>query len=153
MVADPLLLKTLLVPVLQTIHVKSILMAEKAKEGFDLFCNHSPGLVLADWDMTLANGMDLTQKIRHDPLSPDRRVPVVLLTGDDTPMILMTQARDAGVTGFLLKPFSRDDLIKRMTHAMNDSREFIDCPAYVGPNRRRKQTPSYAGPFRRTTDR
>jgi DNA-binding response OmpR family regulator len=128
-------------------------MAQKAKEGFDLFCDHSFGLVLADWDMTLANGMDLTQKIRHDPLSPDRRVPVVLLTGDDTAMVRMTQARDAGVTGLLLKPFSRDELIKRMTRAMNDSRDFIDCPAYIGPDRRRKQAPGYAGPFRRTTDR
>ena len=153
MVADPLLLKTLLVPVLQTIHVKNILMAENAKEAFDLFCNHSSGLVLADWDMTLANGMVLTQKIRHDPPSPDRSVPVVLLTGDDTAVVRMTQARDAGVTGLLLKPFSRDELIKRMTHAMNDYREFIDCPAYVGPDRRRKTKSGHMGPFRRATDR
>jgi two-component system, chemotaxis family, chemotaxis protein CheY len=152
-VADPLPLKILLMPVLYTIGVKNFLTAGNAKEGFDLFCKHSPDLVLADWDMALLSGIELTQKIRHAPLSPDHRMPVILLTGDETAMVRMTQARDAGVTQLLLKPFSASELIEAITHAMTDPREFIDSPTYIGPDRRQDVLPGYdAGPPRRATD-
>jgi len=151
-VADPLPLKTLLMPVLDTIGVNNILTALDAEEGFDLFYQHSPDLVLADWDMTLSNGLDLTQKIRRAPLSPDYRTPVILLAGDETAGVRMTQALDAGVTQLLLKPFSASELIEAITHAMNP-REFIqDFLTYIGPDRRQDVMPGYAGPPRRATD-
>ena len=152
-VADPLPLKILLMPVLYTIGVKNFLTAGNAKEGFDLFCKHSPDLVLADWDMALLSGIELTQKIRHAPLSPDHRMPVILFTGDETAMVRMTQARDAGVTQLLLKPFSASELIEAITHAMNDPREFIDFPNYIGPDRRQDVLPGYSGSPRRVADR
>jgi CheY-like chemotaxis protein len=153
-VADPLPLKTLLMPVLDTIGVKNILTARDAREGFDLFCKHSPDLVLADWDMALLSGLDLTQKIRRASLSPDYRTPVILLTGDETPRVRMTQALDAGVTQLLLKPFSASELIEAITHAMNDPRKFIiDFLTYIGPDRRQDMLPGYSGPPRRAIDR
>ena len=152
-VADPLPLKTLLMPVLDTIGVNNILTALDAEEGFDLFYQHSPDLVLADWDMTLSNGLDLTQKIRRAPLSPDYRTPVILLAGDETAGVRMTQALDAGVTQLLLKPFSASELIEAITHAMNPREFIIDFLTYIGPDRRRKPLPGYTGSLRRETDR
>ena len=152
-VADPLSLKTLLMPVLDTIGAKNILTAWDAREGFGLFCKHSPDLVLADWDMARLSGLDLTQMIRRAPLSPDYRTPVILLTGDETAAVRMTQALDAGVTQLLLKPFSASELIEAITHAMNDPREFIDFPNYIGPDRRQDVLPGYSGSPRRVADR
>ena len=152
-VADPLPLKTLLMPVLDTIGVKNILTARDAREGFDLFCKHSPDLVLADWDMALLSGLDLTQKIRRASLSPDYRTPVILLTGDETAAVRMTQALDAGVTQLLLKPFSASELIEAITHAMNPREFIIDFLTYIGPDRRQDVMPGYAGLPRRATDR
>ena len=151
-IADPLPLKTLLLPVLDTIGVKNILTAQDTREGFDLFRIHRPGLVLADWDMALLSGMDLTQMIRRAPLSPDYKTPVILLTGDETTAVRMTQARDAGVTQLLLKPFSASELIEAITHAMNPREFIIDFLTYIGPDRRQEVLPGYAGPLTRATD-
>jgi predicted DNA-binding ribbon-helix-helix protein/ActR/RegA family two-component response regulator len=151
-VADPLPLKTLLMPVLDTIGVKNILTARDAREGFGLFCKHSPDLVLADWDMARLSGLDLTQMIRRAPLSPDYRTPVILLTGDETAAVRMTQALDAGVTQLLLKPFSASELIEAITHAMNPREFIIDFLTYIGPDRRQEVLPGYAGPLTRATD-
>jgi predicted DNA-binding ribbon-helix-helix protein/CheY-like chemotaxis protein len=151
-IADPLPLKTLLLPVLDTIGVKNILTAQDTREGFDLFRIHRPGLVLADWDMALLSGLDLTQMIRRAPLSPDYKTPVILLTGDETAGVRMTQARDAGVTQLLLKPFAASELIGAITHAMNPREFIIDFLTYIGPDRRQDVMPGYAGLPRRATD-
>jgi len=152
-VADPLPLKTLLMPVLDTIGVKNILTAQDAREGFGLFCKNFPDIVLADWDMAWLSGLDLTQMIRRAPLSPDYRTPVILLTGDETAAVRMNQARDAGVTQLLLKPFFASELIEAITHAMNPREFIIDFLTYIGPDRRRKPLPGYTGSLRRETDR
>jgi two-component system chemotaxis response regulator CheY len=144
-VADSLPLKKLLVSVLKTNGMKNILAAENGQEGFLLFCNHSPSVVLADWDMVSMSAMELTQKIRHDSQSPNRKTPVVLIASGIAARTHITETRDAGVTAFVLKPFSANDLVECITHVINDAREFINCPAYFGPSRRRKTKFVYTG--------
>ena len=152
-VADPLPLKILLLPVLGTIGVNNILTSGNATEGVDLFFRHSPDLVLADWYMALSNGIELTKKIRRVSSFPKHRTPVILMTGDETAPSAMTQAQDAGATGLLLKPFSAEDLIKLISITMSDTREFIENPGFIGPDRRKKILPDPAGPLRRRDDR
>jgi two-component system chemotaxis response regulator CheY len=145
-VADPLPLKTLLLPLLDTIGVKNILTARDAREGFDLFRIHRPDLVLAERDMPRSSGIHLTQMIRRAPLSPDYRTPVILLTGDERAGIRMTQARDAGVTQLLRKPFSASELIEAITRSANDPREFIrNFLTYIGPDRRQRRVARLRG--------
>ena len=152
-VADSLPLTGLIFSVLRTLRVATVLTAGTGDEGFGLFCKHSPDLVLADWDMARLSGLDLTQMIRRAPLSPDYRTPVILLTGDETAAVRMTQTRDAGVTQLLLKPFSASELIEAITRAMNPREFIIDFLTYIGPDRRQDVLPSYAGPPRRAIDR
>jgi CheY-like chemotaxis protein len=152
-VADSLPLKGLIFSVLRTLRVATVLTAGTGDEGFDLFCIHRPGLVIAEWKMKQTSGLDLTQKIRHNSLSPDRTVPVILTTEANAAMAQIIRARNAGVTGLVAMPVSTNELIKRITHAMTDRREFIDFPTYVGSDRRRKPLPGYSGPPRRAADR
>ena len=49
----------------------------------------------------------------------------------------------AGVSGLVLRPFSSNDLLKHVTHVMGESQDFIDGPAYSGPDRRQKKGPDY----------
>ena len=151
-VADPLPLKILLLPVLNAIGVNNILAAGNAVEGFDLFFRHSPDIVLADWFMALSNGIELTKKIRRVSSSPLHRTPVILMTGDETAPSAMTQAQDAGATGLLLKPFSAADLINIISIARADNRAFIEDPGFIGPDRRKKILPRHAGQLRRRND-
>jgi hypothetical protein len=61
-------------------------------------------------------------------------------------------ARDMGVTEFLAKPFTANDLAKRLTHVINAPRDFILSADYFGPCRRRRRNSEFTGPLRRIAD-
>lgn len=151
-VADPLPLKMLIMPVLDEIGVRNIVSAVNVREGFNLFRRHAPTLVIVDWDMTQSTGVDLIRMIRRDATSPNQKAPAILLANHETAEKRVTPARDLGANGFLIKPFTAADLRKQIASALNDPREFIVSQQFVGPNRREQAAAAYDGPFRRTSD-
>lgn len=60
-------------------------------------------LVMIDWKMPEMDGLEVTRRIRHE-VGPD--IPVIILTAYDWSEI-EREARKAGVTAFLAKPFYR----------------------------------------------
>lgn len=150
-VDDTLSMRNLIVSVLEALNVGKVLQASNGEQGYGLFCQHNPDIVLADWLMEPTNGIELTQKIRNDVNSPNRMVPIILITGYSArPRV--EEARDSGVTEFLVKPFAAVDLTRRLQHVINNPRNFIDYNGYFGPDRRRKADESYSGPKRRHDD-
>lgn len=152
-VAESPQLRRLVVSALQSHRIKIVLESGAGQEGFLMFCEKSPGLVLADWETGTMSGIELTRRIRSDQQSPDRRVPVILMLANNTSIEHINDARNAGVTGLLLKPFSSGDLIKHIHYAVDDRREFIEAANYTGPDRRTKPLTDYTGPMRRETDK
>ena len=126
----------------------NIHMATDAEDGFRSYCKHNPDIVITDWLMEPFDGIELTRKIRTEKISPNKFVPVVLMTGYSHKMRVM-QARDAGVTEFLVKPFRAVDLYKRIEQLVEKPRKFVDTGEFFGPDRRRKKPDGYHGPFRR----
>ena len=53
--------------------------------------------------------------------------------------VFVTEARDAGVNEFLIKPFSVDGLKRRIIATVNNPRDFIEVESYFGPDRRRTE--------------
>lgn len=141
----------IMVAVLETIGIGRILTASHGKRGFEVFCKEAPDIVLTDWHMEPPDGIELTRQIRTHALSPNRMTPVIMITGFST-LDRIGRARDAGVTEFIIKPFSANDLAKRLAHVINKPRDFIDAPGFFGPDRRRRAVEGYAGPFRRERD-
>jgi len=90
--------------------------------------------------------------IRRDATSPNQKAPVILLANHETATKRVTPARDLGANGFLLKPFTADDLRTQIAAAVEDRREFIVSQQFVGPNRREQTVPGYDGPRRRAAD-
>ncbi len=82
----------------------NIVTAHDGKTALDLVRSARPALVLLDWHMPGADGMEVTRALRGDAEAAVRDVPVVLITGrtgaDDT-----ATGFDAGVTDYLTKPF------------------------------------------------
>lgn len=152
-VAESAQLRRLVISALQAHRIKIVLESGTGQEGFLMFCDRSPGLVLTDWETGTMSGIELTRKIRSDSASPNRTVPVILMLANNTSIEHIADARSAGVTGLLLKPFSAGDLIKHIHYALDDRREFIETPQYTGPDRRTKPLPDYAGPMRRAADK
>ena len=141
----------LIVSVLESLGVGHVYSADNGERGFETFKRVNPDIVISDWHMKPMTGIDLALEIRKNPISPNRTVPMVLVTGYSA-MSRVAEARDAGVTEFLIKPFSANDLAKRIAYVINKPRDFIDCSSYFGPDRRRRALPGYAGPFRRQVD-
>ena len=151
-VEDTAPMRELIVSVLETLGIGRIYTAADGEKGFDTFCRKQPDIVIADWHMEPLNGIELTLKIRKDSQSPNRMVPVILVTGYSA-LIRVAQARDAGVTEFMVKPFSANDMAKRIAYVINKPRDFIESTDYFGPDRRRRRDPTYRGPMRRHDDK
>jgi len=139
--------KTLLL----TFGVGEVLTAKNGDEGFRIFCKENPDLIIADWMMEPTDGISMTRRIRNDALSPNHFVPVILMTGFSEKKRVF-QARDSGVTEFLVKPFTARDLYKRISQIIERPRQFIRSEEFFGPDRRRKADPIYKGPLKRDSD-
>lgn len=153
-VEDTQPMQKLLVSVLEALGIKNVQTSTNGQDAYRAFCQYGHDIVLSDWQMSPMDGIELTRVIRKNHLSPNRLVPVILITGYSAwPRV--EEARDAGVTEFLVKPFTAHDLARRVAHVINKPRDFIETQDFFGPDRRRRSedVPGYAGPHRRTEDR
>ena len=130
---------------------REIYTAEDGDEGFELFCRHNPDLVISDWMMKPTNGIEMAHKIRQNDKSPNKYVPIILLTGFSQKKRVI-EARDNGITEFIVKPFKAGDLYKRIENIVEAPRKFIESEDFFGPDRRRRRNPDFRGPLKRETD-
>ena len=63
------------------------------------------------------------------------------------------KARDAGITEFLVKPFTSEDLYKRVHQIIEKPRQFVESDGFFGPDRRRRVDDNFKGPAKRETDK
>ncbi|MGZ9097127.1 MAG: response regulator [Micavibrio sp.] len=131
---------------------KNVHTASNPEEGFDKFCDTNPDLVITDWLMEPFDGIELTRRIRTDPKSPNQFVPIILMTGYSAKIRVM-EARDKGVTEFMVKPFSAKDLYARIEQLVEKPRKFVHSKAFFGPDRRRRKIDDYEGPRRRGSEK
>ena len=83
------------------------------------------------------DGVAFTRKLRGDATCQNRLVPVIMMSAaPDAKRI--ADARDAGVTQFLRKPFVAHQLQSRLANIEANPRGFIEAREYAGPDRRRK---------------
>ncbi len=153
-VEDTQPMQKLLISVLEALGIKNIQSCANGQDGLRAFHRSNHDIILSDWQMDHMDGIELTRQIRTSALSPNRMVPVILITGYSAwPRVM--EARDAGVTEFLVKPFTAHDIARRIAHVINKPRDFIDTQDFFGPDRRRRRADDveYRGPMRRIEDR
>lgn len=137
---------------LETFGIGKVLEAEEGETGFKIFQEENPDIVILDWIMEPIDGIALTKRIRTDSGSQNQFVPIIMMTGFSEKRHVTT-ARDAGVTEYVVKPFSAHDLYRRIVQLIERPRQFIRTETYFGPDRRRKIDDAYAGPLRRVSDK
>jgi two-component system, chemotaxis family, chemotaxis protein CheY len=94
-----------------------VIEAGDGAEGYAKATSNTVHAVLTDLNMPVLNGIEFIRKYRQHPAS--KGVPIILLTteSDDE---LKRQAKEAGATGWIVKPFKQDQLlaiIKKVTGA------------------------------------
>lgn len=89
-----------------------------AKDGFeaiDVINDKTPSLVLVDLEMPKMNGLELTEHLRAREATRD--LPVIMITSRTTEKH-RALARSAGVSNYVMKPFSEDELLEIIREEM-----------------------------------
>jgi len=93
--------------------------AVDGQDGLEKALTEPPDIVLTDYDMPRKNGFELTLALRRDLTTRD--VPVVMLSARDSKRD-QAQMRAAGLTSYLVKPFSTDKCIAIVERVLAEKR-------------------------------
>jgi CheY-like chemotaxis protein len=117
----------------------------------ELIAKGGVDLCLIEGNLPDMSGFDLVKWVRRLSDPKIRFIPIILLTGY-TKANAVTQARDCGANLVVKKPVSPQILFDRIAWVAKGDRPFIECEAYVGPDRRFKHIGPPDGIGRRGTD-
>ncbi len=92
-------------------------LANDGEEGIARFREDPPDVVITDINMPKLDGFGVINAIRGGDRSA--RVPILVLTTESSPH-LKSRARDAGATGWLVKPFEDDALVSVIRRVAGD---------------------------------
>ena len=132
---------------LEVTRVRSVTSVARAR---NVLRGEPVDIIITEYHMEPENGIDLIDWLRTSTDSPDRMVPIIMLTANSEEEYVM-RARDRGVTEFLAKPFNVEGLYRRLVSVIARPRAFVNIDNYFGPDRRRRQV-EFGGPDRRRND-
>ena len=95
-----------------------VVEAADGEEALEYARGHSVDLVLADVNMPRMNGITLVANLRTLP--GYRLTPLLLLTTESSPQSKQ-QGKQAGATGWMLKPFHPDQLLATLDRVLSGS--------------------------------
>ena len=137
-VDDQDFIRSLLRHILGVLGCTNITDVADGEAAWEVIQDSAPDLLIVDWEMQPMDGIELVKKIRNDAHSPDRFMPIVMLTAhSERPRIIA--ARDVGVNEFVMKPISAKTLFSRLNAVIEHPRRFVRTGEYFGPDRRRKR--------------
>jgi two-component system, chemotaxis family, chemotaxis protein CheY len=131
---------------------RDVYEAEDGAAGLEAFSHFMPDIVLTDWAMPIFDGLELAQMIRQPGANANPFAPIIMLTAHSEKQRVV-EARDAGITEFMVKPISAKSLYQRIANVVANPRPFIKTKTYFGPDRRRNVNSNYVGPERRKSAR
>ena len=96
--------------------------------------------LITEWNVRDIDGISLINQIRRDTASSNPLLPILMLTGraEHTDVAI---ARDTGINEYVVKPFSAKTIYSRLERLIEQPRQFIAAPTFVGPDRRHKGSP------------
>ena len=106
------------------------LAAGSVEEARTLLADNAPDLILLDWMLPGASGLDFAQQLRRDDTT--RELPVIMLTARDAEED-MIRGLEGGVDDYLTKPFSTRELVARIKTVLRRSGASEEAPITIGP--------------------
>ncbi|GLY71831.1 ANTAR domain-containing response regulator [Actinoallomurus iriomotensis] len=108
--------------------------AGDGESAIRLTAEHVPDLVILDVKMPILDGISAAERI-----AVDRVAPVVILTAFSQ-RELVERAREAGAMAYLVKPFTKADLVPAIEMAVSRFQEIKSLEAEVGTLEERLET-------------
>jgi CheY-like chemotaxis protein len=102
---------------------------KSAKLALERLEDIRPDIILLDIEMPDMTGFEALEALRDNSVNPS--VPVIFVTSHMAPEFIK-QAMDAGVDGYVVKPFNPDVLIKRIDSVIAEFRAARSLPEKAG---------------------
>ncbi len=99
--------------ILRSLQAVGVTEVTEAQDGAEAVTQFAPGkfdMVLTDWNMPGKSGLEVVEDIR----SRDAKVPILMVT-TEAEKARVVQAIQAGVSDYLVKPFTADTLREKLT--------------------------------------
>jgi two-component system chemotaxis response regulator CheY len=87
----------------------NVSLAEDGQQGLDVLEDMSPDVIITDINMPVLDGFGFIEGARQ--MDQHRAVPILVLT-TETATEMRMRARAAGATGWIVKPFNKENLIR-----------------------------------------
>jgi two-component system, chemotaxis family, chemotaxis protein CheY len=126
--------------VLKEFGAKHILPYSSSQEALATGIEQSPDIIIVDHIMRPQDGVAFTNLLRHKNMTT--RLTPVIFTSSLSAKNRVYEARDAGITEFLAKPYTAESLYKRIFQITENPRHFVESKGFSGPDRRRRNAPS-----------
>ena len=110
-VDDMMSMRNIVKRALLSIGYRDIHDASNGEEALEKIKSGGFGLVLSDWNMPVMSGLELLRTIRAD--SAFQTLPVLMITAE-VKMENIMEAIQAGVSDYLVKPFSEQALQEKL---------------------------------------
>jgi DNA-binding response OmpR family regulator len=117
---------------LMSIGVKTVFEAPDGIVGLDAIRQHSPDLVIVDWEMPMIDGAQFVRMVRSPGEFPIPDVPIIMLSGHGDRWRVVEAAR-IGAHEYLLKPVSTQALLDRIIAIIGQPRPVVKINGYYGP--------------------
>ena len=115
-------------------------MAESGKHALRYIAQKPIDLVITDWNMPNMSGIELLKHIKGDPKL--YTIPVLMIS-DERASDKVLYAVEEGADGFLVKPFSENDLIKNIKLALAKSTSTGELKEKISEMQRLKLSKNY----------
>lgn len=144
-VEDTGFIRLLIVSVLRALGIENIHTAENGADAIKQIKDRARtlpdgtppfDLVVCDLLMPEVDGFLFLRFVRSSPDSPDRFMPVAMLSGA-ADAAFVAKCRDLGSNEFIAKPFSTQAIWDRLMQIVYRPRRFVLGGGYFGPERRR----------------
>ncbi|PXA99691.1 hypothetical protein DMC47_02030 [Nostoc sp. 3335mG] len=138
-IADPVEnMGSLIAAMMRGIGHRMVTEVTTARDLRQVLATRSYSLIVLDDQLGPPDAVEMVGQLRKDFDNPNRTTAVIMMSSAPD-ITRIAEARDAGVSEFLKKPFSAADLQKCIAGLDLNPREFIEAPAYAGPDRRRRK--------------
>jgi diguanylate cyclase (GGDEF)-like protein len=111
------------------LHGFEVLIANDGEQALELVEQHRPALAVVDLMMPRVDGLELTRRLRADPMTS--ALPVIMLTAKGMTVDKVV-GLSAGADDYLVKPFDTLELIARVRSTLRRNQEFREVSPLTG---------------------
>lgn len=92
-----------------------VVEAEDGKVGLAKAASEAPNLIITDLNMPNMNGLEMIREVRKNP--SHKFTPILMLT-TESDEAKKAEGKQAGATGWIVKPFNPEQLLKVIQRVM-----------------------------------